>query len=486
MMADDDDGGSFSSIVDSEHEGEATGVVASGLLGSGGGDDQLGCLVVPRVGQDEEAGREGLLSEGDGSAPRRRGTSVGFASLTLIMSVVGTGLLSLPAAFKCLGAFAGTATLAVVSAAMFFTGDLMVKSHLACSTPRPLSYEGLVVRSCEVMKEGSFWHTHGAKAKVAVNLVNAVGLFGGCCAYITIGKDIFPALRERFGLDDQGLVVSTDFVTAFFVLAVSFPLSLRRNLSNLGYTSVVGFIFSLYMVLVISVRGLVRIGQGEAKWPSVWARACDPEDSAWASFVTAVSVFNFSFVFHFNVLPVFKELPPPKQTHLTMRIVLLLTTVCCFFLYALLGVTGFALFGSETQGNIFNNFSAKGDDAINLARIAICACCFLCLPLLEHPLRSTLMSLLNIRSTRYSRALVTFLTMACQYVAALLAPSVKVVLQITGGSAIVGFCFVFPVSFALCLLGSDLRLFDRVVCWFILVGSPIVGLWAVAQTFYSL
>jgi amino acid permease len=455
------------------------------------------------------------------------------AGFTLIMSVVGTGLLSLSSAFKCLGGAASVAALAAVAALMLFSADLMLRSHLgavalasvvngggpggpggpgaaaahanshaSAAALRGETYEALAAASV-VALGGSAAQARWAKG--LVNVVNAVGIFGGCCAYIAIGKDIFPVLVRRLGLDASHWLWSTEMLTLLCVSLVSLPLSLQRNIGSLRYTSIAGFCFSVYTVFLLAWRGAQAVAEGRQQW-APRAAMC-PEAPLFSGLVDAVSVFNFSFVMHFNVLPLFKSLPRPRagagagagaeqvqlcdqqheqQRASTMRKVLVATTASCWAIYAAVGSAGLALFGAKVQPNVLDNFAPE-DDAVNVARAAITACCFLCLPLLEFPLRGTVLSLCRVRPTAFSRATATVLLMAAQFSFALLAPSIKIVFQVTGGSAIVGFCFCFPALFALALLKSHadpaLRLskMDLCLCTVLLVCMPCFGFWSVAD-----
>lgn len=512
---------------------EATGAVA-GLLeeeaaAAGPGAAETGGELQPLLGQTQHASH---FEVGPMSA--------GF---TLIMSVVGTGLLSLPSAFKCLGGAASVVALAAVAALMLFSADLMLRSHLGAVALASLVHGGSYVPAAgyasshasshassqgstslasaaalrgdtyEALAAASVVALGGSAAQVRwargiVNVVNAVGIFGGCCAYIAIGKDIFPALVRRMGLDASYWLWSTEMLTLLCLSLVSLPLSLLRNIGSLRYTSMAGFCFSVYTVCLLAWRGAQAVAEGRQQW-APRAAMC-PEASLFTGLVDAVSVFNFSFVMHFNVLPLFKSLPRPRgagagagagaelllrlpheqqheqQQASTMRKLLVATTSSCWAIYTAVGAAGLALFGARVQPNVLDNFVPE-DDAVNVARAAITACCFLCLPLLEFPLRGTVLSLCRVRPTAFSRATATVLLMAAQFSFALLTPSIKIVFQVTGGSAIVGFCFCFPALFALALLKGHadpaLRLSraDLGLCALLLLCMPCLGFWSVAD-----
>jgi len=412
---------------------EATGVV-HGLLCNG---DQEG---VENVEQGEAQGEHRA----------RVHVSPVVATLTLIMSVVGTGMLSLPSTFKCFGVGVGLGLLVAVGLCMFFTGELMLRAHLINGDSDGDTFESLAEKSCAAMKNS--WVKRNTRLFQNIcSIVNALGLFGGCCAYIAIAKDIFPALKTRVtnGADVNAWYLGTEFGTAFLVVLVSLPLCLLKNIQSLKYSSLLGFFFSIFVVLAVSVRAAEHIAWGWQEWGH-GQRMC-PEQSWLNSFVVGISVFNFSFVFHFNIVPIFRSLPKEKQTQATMRKVIGATVCASTVLYGMIGAAGFALYGAKVKENILDNFNPFDDD-INAARLAIMVCCYLCLPLIMTPLRGSILCLLRIEETTPVRIVVTILLLGLQYAIAILVPSIKVVFSVTGGGAVVGFCFVFPICFALALL----------------------------------
>jgi len=382
------------------------------------------------------------------------GVSIFEACLTLTMSVVGAGMLALPSAFKCTGVLSGFAILIVVGISMLYTGELLVRCHDAA----PLT-------SYAQFAERAF----GKKWAVAVPIVNIVGLFGGCTAYVSIAKDIFPYFWLRAGLTpsihphDVPWYWSAELWVAAILLIVALPLCLQRDIGALRYSSYLGFCFSSFLVAIIAYRGIDGLIHGTSMWhtPIYEQNPLQCSSVGAGSIPVAVSIFSFSFVFHLNVVPLYVGLKPSVRTSANMRFVVRATVAICFVLYTTIGTLGYSLFGQATSDNVLDNFSPM-DDVVNAARAAICVCCYTCLPLLVHPLRSTIISLVEVarrdsqpkEPSRTYNAMLTILLLMMQYTVALLIPSVKSVFSFTGGSAVVGFCYLFPAGFAAVLLCS--------------------------------
>ena len=158
----------------------ATGAVA-GLLShqsaGGGGGGGGGAADVPAADEVVTAAGPGAVDAGGPGD-----VTLFWAGATLAMSTVGTGLLSLPSSFACLGLPFASGLLLLTALGMYFTGVLLLRCHLALGE-RATTYGELAL------------HAFGPQA--ADTLVPAVimtGLFGGCCAYVTLAKELVPAL----------------------------------------------------------------------------------------------------------------------------------------------------------------------------------------------------------------------------------------------------------------------------------------------------
>ena len=83
----------------------------------------------------------------------------------------------------------------------------------------------------------------------------------------------------------------------------------------------------------------------------------------------------------------------------------------------------------------------------------------------------------------------TVALLGTQYLAALAIPTLKAVFALTGAVPVVGFCFAFPVIFALKLLSSRtaqvtlaLSTVETWAAWLVLLLSCVLGAWSLAVT----
>lgn len=142
-----------------------------------------------------------------------------------------------------------------------------------------------------------------------------------------------------------------------------------------------------------------RSGYGDAE-------AVDPRDGLWAvllwpagggrAVVQAAPVFVCTFMCHFNVLPVHAELQRPTRgrvhcmVHSTIGVAALL--------YLVVGVSGFAFTACRGQATTADNILTEytNDDVVaNVGRAGISCTLLLALPLILSPCRDTLLRLLR-------------------------------------------------------------------------------------------
>lgn len=114
-------------------------------------------------------------------------------------------------------------------------------------------------------------------------------------------KDLLSLfLQHAFSL--TGVVVDAKLFTAAILAAgLVFPLSTKKNLSSLRFSSFLAFTFAVALVVIVGVR-------------SIQEEYCDvpwfqPDGYRW---IQAVPILSFGFICELNVLPVYSELANPN------------------------------------------------------------------------------------------------------------------------------------------------------------------------------
>lgn len=171
----------------------------------------------------------------------RRGAGVFEATVNMANSILGAGIVGLPYAMREAGLLAGLVLLVGVALLTDWTIRLMVLNA-------KLSGRHTYI---DIMS-----HCYGVHGRVAVSIFQFVFAFGGMCAFCVVVGDtipnviasLLPALRDT-------LLSNRQFVMIVCTMAISFPLSLYRNIESLSKASAVALVSMVFIIIAVIVRG---------------------------------------------------------------------------------------------------------------------------------------------------------------------------------------------------------------------------------------
>lgn len=187
--------------------------------------------------------------------------------------------------------------------------------------------------------------------------------FGGMLAFCIIIGDtiptvfsaIFPSLADTSFL---WLLTDRRAIIILFVLGISFPLSMYRDIAKLAKASTLALISMLIIIVTVVTQGFFVPSElrGQLRGSLIINKGI----------TEAIGVISFAFVCHHNSLLIYGSLRKPtldrfaKVTHYSTGI----SCVAC----SILALAGYLTFGDKTDGNVLNNFP---DDNImvNIARM---------------------------------------------------------------------------------------------------------------------
>lgn len=171
----------------------------------------------------------------------------------------------------------------------------------------------------------------------------------------TVFRAIFPSLE-----DTELLWLLTDrrAIIIMFVLGISFPLSMYRDIAKLAKASTLALISMLIIVVTVVTQAFFVPSElkGQLKGSLIINRGI----------TEAIGVISFAFVCHHNSLLIYGSLRKPTLdrfatvTHYSTGI----SCVACL----ILAMTGYLTFGDKTDGNVLNNFP-DGNIMVNIARL---------------------------------------------------------------------------------------------------------------------
>jgi sodium-coupled neutral amino acid transporter 11 len=179
----------------------------------------------------------------------------------------------------------------------------------------------------------------------------------------TVFRAIFPSLSKTTIL---WLFTDRRAIIVIFVLGISFPLSMYRDIAKLAKASTLALMSMLIIIVTVVVQGIFVPSElrGKLRGNLIINKGV----------AEAIGVISFAFVCHHNSLLIYGSLRKPtldrfaKVTHYSTGI----SCVACL----LLALTGYLTFGDKTDGNVLNNF--PGDNImVNIARLYVNSLIFL-------------------------------------------------------------------------------------------------------------
>ena len=311
-------------------------------------------------------------STSDSNSNSNDGASIATSVFNLANNVAGAGILTLAGAKA--------------------SGTGWIPSIVLCLALATVSSHtfSLIGKSCEMTGLDSFkdlWaYAFGSEESAwVVDTMVFVQCFFVSIIYTGLLGDVFSALlRGTLGIQEWWTSR-----TSIIILAAStilFPLNLIRDLSSLGFTSVLGLIAVLYTVGFIAFRaldGTYGIGNGvpvvdggiaigkfvaEGLLPKIPSFA---KSSLWnidLNSLVLTSNLGLAFIAHYNAPSYWKSLGKSASSKkfgiISKRAYLILAAM-----YATTMVAGYATFGDVCMGNILLNYSSS-DFLATLGRLS--------------------------------------------------------------------------------------------------------------------
>ncbi|KAJ0420751.1 transmembrane amino acid transporter protein-domain-containing protein [Aspergillus carlsbadensis] len=280
------------------------------------------------------------------SARPRSGMKMAF--MNMANSIIGAGIIGQPYALRQSGMVMGI----VLLIALTITVDWTIR---------------LIVVNSKLSGADSFQatmqHCFGKSGLIAISVAQWAFAFGGMIAFCIIVGDtiphvlgsLFPSLREMSFL---WLLTDRRAIIVLLVLGISYPLSLYRDIAKLAKASTLALISMAVIVVAVVTQGF-RVPQdsrGDVKSLLLVN----------SGFFQAVGVISFAFVCHHNSLLIYGSLKKPTLDRFAT--VTHYSTAVSLIMCLTMGISGFLFFGSQTQGNVLNNFPSD-NILINIARL---------------------------------------------------------------------------------------------------------------------
>ncbi|KAG7561062.1 Amino acid transporter transmembrane domain [Arabidopsis thaliana x Arabidopsis arenosa] len=424
-----------------------------------------------------------LLPKQEPSSSENHGSSTSGIVFNVSTSIIGAGIMSMPAAFKVLGIVPAFLIITIIAWLSTISVGFLMKSTLAGEST---TYAG-------VMKE-----SFGKTGSVAAQIATMVATFGCMIVFSIIIGDVLSG-NENGGSQHLGVLQewfgsywwnTRIFALLFIYCFVLLPLVLCRRVEKLAFSSAVSFLLAVLFVVISSVLAISALVNGQTKNPRLFPEL-NNGGSFWKLF-TASPVIVTAFTFHFNVHPIGFELKDPLQVIPATKI----SVILCAAIYFATGLFGYLLFGDATMSDILVNFDQSSGSSIgsllnDIVRLSYALHLMLVFPLMNFSLRANLDELLFPKKPSLEKDTKRFigLTLAlliCCFFSAIAVPDIWYFFQFLGSTTTVSIAFIFPAAIVLRNIHGVSTSREKIVAAIMLVLAVATSIIAISTNLYSL
>ncbi|KAM7506890.1 hypothetical protein LguiA_017343 [Lonicera macranthoides] len=374
------------------------------------------------------------------------GASFTGAVFNLSTTIVGAGIMALPATMKVLGLVPGIIMIIIMAYLTDASIEFLLRFTRAGNS---VSYGGVM---------GDAFGKYGKFLLQICILVNNIGIL---IVYMIIIGDVLSGTISN-GVHHTGLLEgwfgvhwwnSRAVVLVVTTLAIFAPLASFKRIDSLRYTSALSVALAIVFLVVAAGITLYKLVNRSILMPRFL-----PIITNFPSFFKLFTVFPIlvtAYICHYNVHAIENELQDTTEMRGIVRTSLLL----CSSVYVLTSLFGFLLFGESTLEDVLANFhtdlgipySAFFNDVV---RVSYVAHLMLVFPVVFFPLRLNLDGLLfpsagplalnNLRFTLISLGLICVIFLGANFI-----PNIWDAFEFTGATAAVCLGFIFPAAITL-------------------------------------
>ncbi|KAJ6416091.1 hypothetical protein OIU84_004819 [Salix udensis] len=416
-------------------------------------------------------------------AKTSKGSGVYGAVFNLTTSIIGAGIMALPATMKVLGLVLGFVLIILMGILSEISVELLVRFAVLSKA----SSYGDVVR-----------YALGKPSKVLSEICIIVNNAGVLVVYLIIIGDVMSGSPHHVGVFDQwlgnGFWDHRKVVVLVIVVVFLAPLCALDKIDSLSLTSAASVALAVVFVVVCFVVAFVKLVEGKIEAPRMTPDFGSKR--AILDLLVVIPIMTNAYVCHFNVQPIYNELEgrTPQKMNRVGRI----TTVLCVVVYASTAVSGYLLFGNDTESDVLTNFDKdlgiRFSSALNyIVRIGYILHLILVFPVVHFSLRQTVDALVfegsaPLSESRKRSLALTAVLLALIFLGSTMIPNIWTAFKFTGATTAVSLGFIFPALVALRLSqrGEYLSPGEKFLSWLMLILAVIVSIVGVIGNIYSL
>ncbi|KAI3671512.1 hypothetical protein L1987_87250 [Smallanthus sonchifolius] len=431
------------------------------------------------IRNDDELGL--VTNQIDDLAPSISG--IHGAVFNLTTAVIGAGIMALPATMKVLGLFVGIILILLMGILSEISVELLVRFTAQC---KALSYGEIVEQAL------------GRPARMLSVICIILNNAGFLVVYLIIMGDVMSGSVNHIGVFDQwlgnGFWDHRKLVILTVVVLFLAPLCALDKIDSLSLTSAASVALAVLFVVVAFVVAFIKLVRGEIEPPRMTPDFGSKK--AILDLLVVIPIMLNAFVCHFNLQPIYNELEgrSPQKMNKVGRI----TTALCVLVYCSTAISGYLLFGQDTESDILTNFDKPLRIEFSMVwnyivRVGYILHLVLVFPVIHFSLRQTIDALVfegfaPLHESRKRCLTLTFILLALIYIGSTMIPSIWTAFKFTGATTAVSLGYTFPALIALKLGGQGYGLssLERLLSWVMLCLAIMVSVVGVISNIYSL
>ncbi|KAI3688591.1 hypothetical protein L2E82_46271 [Cichorium intybus] len=405
------------------------------------------------------------------------------AVFNLTTTVIGAGIMALPATMKVLGLVAGVVLILLMGILSEISVELLIRFSVQC---KATSYGEVVEQAL------------GSPARILSEICIILNNAGVLVVYLIIMGDVMSGSPRHAGVLIQwfgnGFWENRRLVILIVLIVFLAPLCALDKIDSLSVTSAVSVVLAVLFVIVAFAVAFIMLVEGKTDPPRLIPDFSSKQ--AILDLLVVIPIMSNAYVCHFNIQPIYNELEgrSPQKMNKVGR----LTTVICVLIYWSTAIAGYLLFNKNTEADVLTNFDKplgiRFDVALSyIVRVGYIFHLVLVFPVIHFSLRQTVDALafkgakpLSVSKTRCLG--LTCVLLMLIYMASTMIPSIWTAFKFTGATTAVSLGFTFPALIAL-RLGSGspgLTSRERLFAWVMLILAIMVSIVGVLSNIYSM
>ncbi|KAI8138899.1 transmembrane amino acid transporter protein-domain-containing protein [Fennellomyces sp. T-0311] len=383
--------------------------------------------------------------------------------VSLLNTILGTGMLAMPAAVATVGLLPGI-LLTLVSGIASGTGLYFLSESAGRVNGRHASFFAV----SQLTYPG---------AAVWFDAAIAIKCFGVAVSYLIIMGDVLPQVVMSFdsSVPDDSLLLDRRLWITVVMFGILVPLSFMRTLDAFRHVSALAILAVVYLCAIVVYYYF--LAPDFHKPP--------PEDIELVHWTTGIfgklPVFIFGFTCHQNLFSVHNEVKDNSRRSMVKVIVTSIATAGMF--YELIAIVGYLSFGKNARGNIILEYPASL--FVAGGRLAIVICVLFGYPLQVHPCRGSVDKILTWFSSNDKSAfpdppstikhfVMTTAILIGTYVIAMAVGQLDLVLAFVGSTGSTTVSFILPGLFYYKLHDNEPWHFPKIVSVILTVFGVLV------------